>query len=64
MKRLTSAATILLSIFVTPTTPEDIEAPPELRWETSMTDALDRAAREGKGIFMLHLFGKFDEEMC
>lgn len=38
--------------------------PTDIVWETSVADAKARATREGKGIFLLHMFGKLDDEMC
>ncbi|MGV3722773.1 MAG: hypothetical protein ACO1SX_17860 [Actinomycetota bacterium] len=33
-------------------------------WEPTLQQAQARAAREGKPIFLLHLFGRLDEEFC
>jgi hypothetical protein len=33
-------------------------------WERSLAAARARAKSEGKPILLLHLFGRFDEEMC
>ena len=33
-------------------------------WETSFAQAKARATREGKPIFLLHLFGRLDDAMC
>lgn len=35
-----------------------------IRWEPSFAAACSRAAREGKPVLVLHLFGKLDEEFC
>jgi hypothetical protein len=33
-------------------------------WETSLAAAKARAARSGKPLLLLHLFGRLDEEFC
>jgi hypothetical protein len=33
-------------------------------WETSLAAAKARAARTGKPLLLLHLFGRLDEEFC
>jgi hypothetical protein len=33
-------------------------------WETSLPAAKARAARTGKPLLLLHLFGRLDEEFC
>lgn len=33
-------------------------------WEPSLQVAQARAMREGKPIFLLHLFGRLDQEFC
>jgi hypothetical protein len=33
-------------------------------WEPTLQQAQARAVREGKPIFLLHLFGRLDEEFC
>jgi hypothetical protein len=35
-----------------------------IRWQKSLAAAKDGAARTGKPLFLLHLFGKLDEEFC
>lgn len=76
MKLLDVASTVLFSTLTSllflPTTEAtplsaaspDGEPTAGIRWETSIEEAKSRAVREGKGIFMLHLFGELDEAMC
>jgi hypothetical protein len=35
-----------------------------IHWETSLAAAKARAERTGKPLFLLHLFGRLDEEFC
>jgi hypothetical protein len=35
-----------------------------IRWQKSLAAAKASAARTGKPLFLLHLFGKLDEEFC
>lgn len=35
-----------------------------IRWEQSFSAAKTRAAREGKPVLLLHLFGRLDEDLC
>jgi hypothetical protein len=37
---------------------------PGIRWQKSLAAAQADAARTGKPLFLLHLFGKLDEEFC
>jgi len=39
-------------------------APGAIAWETSLPAAKARAARTGKPLLLLHLFGKLNEEFC
>jgi hypothetical protein len=54
----------------TPQSPEAPSAVPgtaawrEIGWETSLRAAKARAARTGKPLLVLHLFGRLDEEFC
>lgn len=36
----------------------------QIPWETSLAAARAKAARSGKPILLLHLFGRLDEEFC
>ena len=36
----------------------------EVRWQTSLFDAAELAERDGKGLFVLQMFGRLDEELC
>lgn len=36
----------------------------QIPWETSLAVARAKAARSGKPILLLHLFGRLDEEFC
>ncbi|MCA8965675.1 MAG: hypothetical protein H6838_09955 [Planctomycetes bacterium] len=40
--------------------------PPQdgVTWQTSIEAATRLAAREGKGVLVLQLFGRFDETLC
>ena len=33
-------------------------------WQTSLQEATRLANRDGKGVLVLQLFGRFDEELC
>jgi hypothetical protein len=35
-----------------------------IRWQKSLAAAKAMAARTGKPLFLLHLFGKLDQEFC
>jgi hypothetical protein len=35
-----------------------------INWATSFDEATRRAELEGKGIFLLQMFGRLDEELC
>jgi len=37
---------------------------PAIRWQKSLAAAKAGAARTGKPLFLLHLFGKLDEQFC
>jgi hypothetical protein len=37
---------------------------PAIRWQKSLAAAKAAAARTGKPLFLLHLFGKLDQEYC
>lgn len=36
----------------------------EVKWETNFAKAQAKAKKTGKPIFLLHLFGRLDEEFC
>jgi hypothetical protein len=40
------------------------EHAPAIRWQKSLTAANALAVRTGKPLFLLHLFGKLDEQFC
>jgi hypothetical protein len=40
------------------------ERQPAIRWHKSLAAAKASAARTGKPLFLLHLFGKLDEAFC
>jgi hypothetical protein len=63
MKILTTVSALLFGAFaMAPEATTDTH--PDITWDTSIDDAKARATREGKGIFLLHLFGKLDDELC
>ena len=41
-----------------------LESGPEIQWQKSLSAAKAMAARTGKPLFLLHLFGKLDQEFC
>ena len=63
MRLLTTISAMLFGTFAITPEPATTEVPLDITWETSMAEAQARATREGKGIFLLHLFGKYDDEL-
>lgn len=35
-----------------------------ITWQTSRVDAMRIAARDGKGVFLLQMFGRLDDATC
>jgi hypothetical protein len=59
-----AAATPSHGAFSVPETGCAADQHPAIRWQKSLAAAKERAARTGKPLFLLHLFGKLDEPFC